>query len=128
MSSIFAEKLKSLRKEYKISQRDLAKELGVGSGVISDVERGQRNPSERLAFKLADRFNTDPSYWLDKDIEIEKMIKESPFKQLTDGLEQLIDEEIIKSVDDFDDEEIIEIIMDLVKIGFKKRKIQEAKK
>ena len=128
MSSIFAEKLKSLRKEYKISQRDLAKELGVGSGVISDVERGQRNPSERLAFKLADRFNTEPSYWLDKDIEIEKMIKESPFKQLTDGLEQLIDEGIIKTVDDFNDDEIIEIIMDLVKVGFKKKKIQEIKK
>lgn len=128
MSNIFAEKLKSLRKEYKISQRDLAKELGVGSGVISDVERGQRNPSERLAFKLADRFNTEPSYWLDKDIEIEKMIKESPFKQLTDGLEQLIDEGIIKTVDDFNDDEIIEIIMDLVKVGFKKKKIQEIKK
>lgn len=128
MSNIFAEKLKSLRKEYKISQRDLAKELGVGAGVISDVERGQRNPSERLAFKLADRFNTEPSYWLDKDIEIEKMIKESPFKQLTDGLEQLIDEGIIKTVDDFNDDEIIEIIMDLVKVGFKKKKIQEIKK
>lgn len=126
--NIFSKKLKSLRKEFKISQRDLAKELNIGSGVISDIERGQRNPSERVACKLANKFNTSPEYWLNEELEIEKMIKESPFKQLVDGIEQLIDDDLISTAKDFDDPEISEIILDLVKVCYKKKKMQDSRK
>lgn len=123
---IFADKLRSLRREYNLTQRELAKEIGVGAGVISDIERGTRPPSERVAIKLANKYNTDVDYWLDIESGIEQIIKESPYKQLCEGLDQLVEEGIIKTPNDFDDPEIMEIIKDLMKFDFRKRKVLES--
>lgn len=51
----FAEKVKYVRTELKLSQEDLARELGVSFATINRWENGSYNPS-RLAKKAFDNF------------------------------------------------------------------------
>lgn len=48
--------LEKLRKEYKVSQQDFAKYLGVTRQTISSLENGRYNPSILLAMKIARYF------------------------------------------------------------------------
>lgn len=51
----FAEKVKLVRTELKLSQEDLARELGVSFATINRWENGSYNPS-RLARKAFENF------------------------------------------------------------------------
>lgn len=51
----FSEKVKYVRTELKLSQEDLARELGVSFATINRWENGSYNPS-RLARKAFDDF------------------------------------------------------------------------
>ena len=51
----FAEKVKLVRTKLKLSQEDLARELGVSFATINRWENGSYNPS-RLAKKVFDDF------------------------------------------------------------------------
>lgn len=51
----FSEKVKYVRTELKLSQEDLARELGVSFATINRWENGSYNPS-RLAKKAFDDF------------------------------------------------------------------------
>lgn len=51
----FAEKVKYIRTKLKLSQEDLAHELGVSFATINRWENGSYNPS-RLAVKVFDDF------------------------------------------------------------------------
>lgn len=50
-------KLKELRIKYKLTQKELAKNLGVTPDYISQIERG-RIPGMETAIKIANFFNT----------------------------------------------------------------------
>ena len=54
----FAEKVKFVRTELKLSQEDLARELGVSFATINRWENGSYNPS-RLARKAFEDFCYD---------------------------------------------------------------------
>lgn len=54
----FSEKVKYVRTELKLSQEDLARELGVSFATINRWENGSYNPS-RLAKKAFDDFCKD---------------------------------------------------------------------
>ena len=59
---IFAERVKKLRKEKKVSQAYLAKLLGVTSTQITDIEKGKTTTSiERLCI-LAEYFDVSVDY------------------------------------------------------------------
>jgi putative transcriptional regulator len=47
------------RAEKRITQDELAKEIGVTRATIIAIEKGDYNPSLELAFKLARFFQTD---------------------------------------------------------------------
>ena len=49
--------LEKIRKENKISQEELAKDLEVSRQTIGSLENGRYNPSIILAFKIARYFN-----------------------------------------------------------------------
>ena len=55
------ERLQTLRKQYKLSQKDVAKALGVSPSIISGYETGERNPSleNLLALSYMYRCSTD---------------------------------------------------------------------
>jgi putative transcriptional regulator len=52
-------RLHVLRAEQRMTQEQLAKEIGVTRATIAAVERGEYNPSLELAFRLARFFKQD---------------------------------------------------------------------
>jgi len=54
-----ANRLNVLRAEHRITQEQLAKEVGVTRATIVAIEGGGYNPSLELAFRLARYFKTD---------------------------------------------------------------------
>lgn len=52
------EKLKDLRDYYGISQRELARRIGVGKTTISEIERGDRLPNVLTAIRIARALKT----------------------------------------------------------------------
>ena len=52
-------RLHILRAEKRITQEELAEEIGVTRGTIIAIEKGNYNPTLDLAFKLSLYFKTD---------------------------------------------------------------------
>jgi putative transcriptional regulator len=53
--------ISALRKEKNISQKDLAKRVGVSFWWINHIESGKRNPSLALAKNIAETLNVKVS-------------------------------------------------------------------
>lgn len=67
---MFGEKLKQLRTEKNITQKELADFLGVTPKAISFYELNQREPSMNLIVKIAQKFNVPTDYLLDNKPDI----------------------------------------------------------
>ncbi len=66
----FAEKLKKLRTDRKMSQEELAKALNVSTRTISNYESGARYPRYRKVYQqLAEIFGCEVSYLLTEDAD-----------------------------------------------------------
>ena len=66
----FAEKLRKLRKERKMSQADLGKAIGVSGRTIQNYEIAEAYPKKREIYaKLAEFFEVDLNYLLTEDEE-----------------------------------------------------------
>ncbi len=59
-------RLKEFRKEYKLSQRDLAKLLNVGNGTYADYERGRYLIATHALYTICKRYNKSADYLLGK--------------------------------------------------------------
>lgn len=60
----FKDILRDLRTEHELSQKELAKRLGVSGSTISMYERGERRPEFDMLEKMADMFHVDMNYLL----------------------------------------------------------------
>lgn len=65
----FGERLKQLRNEYKITQKQLAKTLGVGRPTIAGYETKGIQPSYETLNKIADYFKVSTDYLLGRTDE-----------------------------------------------------------
>ena len=65
----FKDMLKFFRMEKHLSQRELAKKLGVSASTISMYEVGKRQPDFETEEKIADFFNVDLNTLRGKDTE-----------------------------------------------------------
>lgn len=81
----FRTRLKQLRNEKKINQRELANFLKVAPSTISMYESGQREPNFEVLESLADFFNVDLNYLLGKSDKTTKLMIED--KQPPQGLQ-----------------------------------------
>ena len=68
------EKLKSLRKQYGLSQREAASRLGISTSVISAYENGERTPSTENLLALSYLYKCSTDYLLGKESESPKII------------------------------------------------------
>ena len=59
--------LKSLRKERKLTLKDLAAETGVSISFLSQVERGKSSVTLESLKKIADALSVNPSVFFAKD-------------------------------------------------------------
>lgn len=66
----FGEKIKTLRKEKKLTQADLAKAVGVSARAIQNYEITDTHPKQRELYgKLAEVLDVDVNYLLTEDEE-----------------------------------------------------------
>lgn len=63
-SNKFQYRLKKLRKEYKMTQEDLANKLGLVRTAIANYETGRTNPDVETLNLIADIFDTTTDYLL----------------------------------------------------------------
>lgn len=82
---MFAERLKHLRIEASLTQRELAKAINTNQANIGFYEQGKRNPKQEILEKLAEYFN----------VSIDYLTGKSDIKN--NNLETSIDEAINKS-------------------------------
>jgi len=75
----FGKIVSELRKKHKISQEELAKNIGVHQNVIGRYEREEAKPSIEVANKLADIFNVSLDFLVGKT---ELLIDESITKRV----------------------------------------------
>lgn len=66
--SIFSENLKHLRKQKKISQVILAKELEISPSAVTMYEQGKREPNFELLKRISEFFQVDYNNLLGKQI------------------------------------------------------------
>lgn len=64
---LFGANVRRHRKLKGMTQEQLAHEVGMERGYISDLERGQRNPTVRALGRLARALGVDPHALLHED-------------------------------------------------------------
>ena len=80
--STFGKKIADLRKEKKLSQAELAKQLSTSTSVIGRYERDEMMPSIEAAKKLAALLNTTVGYLLGETEEDELFKDPSMLRRL----------------------------------------------
>ena len=66
----FKERLRELRKQYKLTQRQLGEKVCVSEDNIGDWERGKREPCLQTLINLAIVLDTTIDYLVGKDLSI----------------------------------------------------------
>lgn len=61
----FGRKLRKLRQKYKLSQQELANEIGLGASTIGQYELNAREPNFERLEKIKEFFNVDYNTLLD---------------------------------------------------------------
>lgn len=62
--SIFSERLKECRKQAKLTQEDIAKQLNISRGAYAQYENEMTQPSLQTLIKIADILKTSVDYLL----------------------------------------------------------------
>ncbi len=65
----FKENLKILRKEYSLTQRELAKQLNLSEETIKNYEAGRREPTGKILCKLSIFFKVNPIEFIGLSLE-----------------------------------------------------------
>jgi len=67
----FGEKLRTLRKQARLTQRDLGKTLEVDHTFVGRMERGENIPNAVMLLKIAGHFQVslDILMWDDRELE-----------------------------------------------------------
>ncbi len=81
----FSEKIRFLRKKYKLSQAELGKKVGVSNRAVSKWENGESLPSTDTLLSIATVFGVNLDFFLKRDV------KESRQKEVKTGMESLRD-------------------------------------
>ena len=86
----FGQRVRSMRKQRGLTQRDLEKLSGLSNAAISLVEQGKRDPSLKTSMKLADALHTSLD-WLAgrgsyRDVEQDDLLTERQVEPVLDDL------------------------------------------
>lgn len=71
----FSQNLKAARESAKLSQKELAQQIGITSATISAYENGVKNPSLEIALGLAKALNISVDDLCGTDLKVEKKIE-----------------------------------------------------
>lgn len=79
------DKIRELRKNNKLTLKELSERTELSISFISDIENGRRNPRLENLRKIADAFNVEVGELLDENEHF--IIKENPADYTVDELE-----------------------------------------
>lgn len=91
-NSIIASTLKSLRKERKMTLKELASETGVSISFLSQVERGKSSVTLESLRKISDALKVDPSAFFNEDDnardDLAERLERFHYKDLSNGIKE----------------------------------------
>lgn len=61
---LMGQRMKSRRKELKITQSQLAEDIGISNNYVSSIETGNETPSLDTFIRICNRLNVTPDYLL----------------------------------------------------------------
>ena len=88
---MFAKRLRELRKEFKLTQKQLSDIIGISDRTIGYYETGDRFPNEDILKKFADYFDVSVDYLLGRTLA-RKPVDTLAFHSIP-GYENLSDED-----------------------------------
>ncbi|MNJ69449.1 HTH-type transcriptional regulator Xre [compost metagenome] len=95
-------RIKCIRKENNLNQIQFAKGIGISQGNLSEIEKGNINPSAETLISIRTHYNVNLNWLLTGVAAEDGTIYEDEFeKRLIDGF---------RNLDDYDKNEIIEFI------------------
>ncbi|WJE54293.1 helix-turn-helix transcriptional regulator [Bacillus cereus] len=88
------DRIRSLRKEQKLKQDELGKEIGVNGASVSKFETGLKSPSRETLQRIADYFNVTVDYLLGRsdNPQLDEML-DRKYKELKLRIDQLPEEQ-----------------------------------
>ncbi|MGF7184739.1 transcriptional regulator with XRE-family HTH domain [Desulfitispora alkaliphila] len=97
---MFSERVKIIRKEVGLTQKEFAQILKISSGTVAMWEMGKRKPSLKTLEGLSKIFSAPTDYLLGLTDEIPEL--KNDLTPLLDKVKNLKTEEVIYSCDDFE--------------------------
>ncbi|MFS9335227.1 helix-turn-helix domain-containing protein [Streptococcus peroris] len=67
---VFSKRLKELRKEKKLTQKEIAEQIGIKRNTYSDWETGKNEPNFENLIKLADFFEVSLDWLFGRKVEL----------------------------------------------------------
>jgi len=95
------ERLKKLREEKSITQRELARLLQISPSTIAMYETEQRVPPVEILERIADFFNVSVDYLLGRTEIRNFCVTDNPFKTYQDDIHSISYEKLINQVRNF---------------------------
>jgi transcriptional regulator with XRE-family HTH domain len=95
--------IKILRLQRKMTQEQIALEADMATSNVSRIEKGLRQPSQKVLQRLAIALNTKPS--------ILYAASERPITDISDFLEKEVDEEKIEEEEERDEQYIDQLLL-----------------
>lgn len=88
------QKIKLIRKEKKLTQKELGRRIEVSEAAVSQYEAGKRQPDWDTMARLAKTLDVELSYFFDGDkVETTDLLEILSGKKLTWGDQELTEEE-----------------------------------
>lgn len=96
------DKIKILRKNNKLTQKELSSKIGIAQSTLGMIEKNRTAPGRNTLIKIADFFNVTVDYLLSDDEEKEntKQIKKERDYSLTIKEQEDIDDEAKKIIEE----------------------------
>lgn len=105
-------RIKKLRQEKDIKQKDFAEIIGLAQGALSSIESGNTKPSLDTIVAVCKEFNVSPNWLITGNEHIERPDEEKMgFKEFKSRTEKLIEESNLS------EEEVEEILIKALELG-----------
>jgi transcriptional regulator with XRE-family HTH domain len=115
------EKIKELRKEKGLLQKEFADKIGVNQQTVSGWENEIIEPTISKLKKIADVFGFEMNYWKNDETIKEKIVQKD---NVTELIDRLIAQGKIKSPEDIPDD-LVNLIMYAVKMDIQTKLLDE---
>ncbi|MGL5764025.1 MAG: helix-turn-helix transcriptional regulator [Sarcina sp.] len=124
--NLYGNRLKVLRLENGLTKSGLNKLLGLKNGTITQIENGTKEPTQKIAAKLAAYFETDIDFWLDLEKECKTLKYFDIAKEIASILDEFEEEKLLNEPSDiFQNEHLSTALLNIAQNFYIWRKLKE---